>query len=106
MVRYSLCSKKLADVRHGELLEGVSAPLLQLAGRKAVEWAQSKPHAPLLLQIAASLPGKAGQGSAKYGNWVHFDSAYLRSLSLPPSRRPGDHPPSPGGAPLPALHTH
>ena len=52
-----LSSKKSSEVRHRELLEGVSSPLLQLAGEGAGEWAVSKPHAPLLLQIAASLPG-------------------------------------------------
>ena len=50
-------SKKSSAVRHKELLEGVSAPLLQLAGERAGKWAQSKPHSPLLLQIAASFSG-------------------------------------------------
>ena len=50
-------SKKSSEVRHRELLEGVSGPLLQLAGERAGQWALSKPHSPLLLEIAASLPG-------------------------------------------------
>ena len=51
-------SKKPHEVRHKELLEGISAPLLRLAGERAGEWAQSKPHAPLLLQLASSLRGE------------------------------------------------
>ena len=55
----SLCttSKKSHEVRHKELLEGVASHLLKVAGEKAGEWAVSKPLAPLLLQMAASLPG-------------------------------------------------
>ena len=51
-------SKKPHEVQHKELLEGISAPLLCLAGERAGEWAQSKPHAPLLLQLASSLQGE------------------------------------------------
>ena len=47
-------------MRHRELLEGVSEALLQLAREKAGDWAKSKPHSPLLLQIAASVPGEGG----------------------------------------------
>ena len=49
--------KKPREVRHRELLEGVAEPLLSLARERASDWARSKPHSPLLLQIAASLPG-------------------------------------------------
>ncbi|CAI8007949.1 Pumilio homolog 3 [Geodia barretti] len=50
-------TKKPREVRHRELLEGVAEPLLSLARERASDWARSKPHSPLLLQIAASLPG-------------------------------------------------
>ena len=54
----SLHSKKPSDLRYHELLEGVKGPLLQLATRKAGLWAQSKPHAPLLVQVATILAGE------------------------------------------------
>ena len=50
-------TKKSADIRRKELLEGVSSPLLTLAATNVVKWAQSSPHAPLLLEIAESLSG-------------------------------------------------
>ena len=52
------CSKKSRDVRHKELLEGLSSGILELAGKKAGDWAQSKPHSSLLLQLATSLPSE------------------------------------------------
>lgn len=57
----SLTSKKPAEVRYHELLESISGPLLELAGHKVCEWAQSKPHAPLLVQMAESLEGEWGE---------------------------------------------
>ena len=60
-------SKKSSEVRHRELLEGVSSPLLQLAGERAGQWALSKPYSPLLLEIAASLPGGWGGGGGGRG---------------------------------------
>lgn len=47
-------SKKDPLLRQTELREGIITPLLRLAGEKACSWAQSKCHAPLLLQIADS----------------------------------------------------
>lgn len=35
----------------------VSSPLIELATQRAVQWACSKPHAPLLIQIASSASG-------------------------------------------------
>ena len=52
-----VCRKKPREVRHKELLEAVSESLVQLARERAVLWAQSKPHSPLLLQIASFVPG-------------------------------------------------
>ena len=49
-----ICSKKLADVRWAELREAISTPLVELATSKAVQWCYSKPHVPLLIQIASS----------------------------------------------------
>ena len=49
-----ICSKKLADVRWAELREAISGPLVELATSKAVQWCCSKPHAPLLIQIAST----------------------------------------------------
>ena len=54
----SCCSKKPSSVRYRELLEGVSGPLLQLATERVGTWVQSKPHAPLLLQVATSVSGE------------------------------------------------
>ena len=52
-----LCSKKPADVRWAELREAVSGPLIELAILRATQWSRSKPHAPLLIQIASSATG-------------------------------------------------
>ena len=59
MILFPTCSKKPSDVRHKELLEGnMSDGLLELAGKKAGDWARSKPHSSLLLQLATSIPGE------------------------------------------------
>lgn len=50
-------SKKAAAVRSKELLEGVAATLLSFASAHVLKWAQSTPQAPLLLEVATSLPG-------------------------------------------------
>ena len=49
-----ICSKELADVRWAEQREAISGPLVELATSKAMQWCCSKPHAPLLIQIASS----------------------------------------------------
>lgn len=50
-------SKKSATVRSQELLGGVAQPLVDMATKRACDWARSKSHAPLLLQIVESLKG-------------------------------------------------
>lgn len=56
-------SKKLASVRAEELLGCVAQPLVELATRKACDWARSKSHTPLLLQVVETFEGKwAGPG--------------------------------------------
>ena len=50
-------SKKSSDVRYKELVGGVVNPLVQLSSRLACEWARSKQHAPLLVEIAESATG-------------------------------------------------
>ncbi len=52
------CSKKPAEVRHSELRDGITPALLELAGKKAVEWALSKQHAVLLIQLVESVKGQ------------------------------------------------
>ncbi len=44
-------------MRHAELRDGIAPALLELAGRKAVDWAVSKQHAVLLIEIAESVKG-------------------------------------------------
>eukprot|EP00731_Ephydatia_muelleri_P017988 Em0011g28a len=50
-------SKKKPEVRHHELLECVSTPLIKLAAENASEWAVNKPYAVVLLQIVATAIG-------------------------------------------------
>ena len=51
-------SKKAAAVRSRELLEGVASTLLEFASAHVLEWSQSTSQAPLLLEMATSLPGR------------------------------------------------
>ena len=51
-------SKKPAIVRRKELLEPLTASLLDLATNKVVEWAQCNSHAPLLLEIIIVAQGE------------------------------------------------
>ena len=62
-------TKKPAHLRRRELLGGVASELLTFGSAHAVEWMQSKPHAPLLVEMAASLPGQhilIGLGGGRY----------------------------------------
>lgn len=55
-------SKKAAAVRSKELLEGVATTLLSFASAHVLEWAQNTAQAPLLLEMATSLPGTLETG--------------------------------------------
>ena len=77
-----LSRKKSSDVRHKELLEGVAISLLQLAGEKAGEWALSKPHSPLLLQIAASISGGGSMFVRRRGTTSSFLSSMIVRVPL------------------------
>lgn len=56
-LHYFETSKKKPEVRHHELLECVSTPLIKLAAENASEWAVNKPYAVVLLQIVATAIG-------------------------------------------------
>lgn len=51
-------SKKPAATRRRELLEAMGPSFLALATSKALDWMQNTSRAPLLLEVAISLPGR------------------------------------------------
>lgn len=53
-------TRKPAETRQRELLEGVARPLLDLAVANAVSWTLTSQHAPLLLEIASALCREKG----------------------------------------------